>query len=235
MRHFRHLKIAQFHVLPERGEPLSNQSNPDFILTAIAERGYQIALIIGRENPDVGRENPDVKPHSDKIIVQNVPLLPELFSLSPAEEIYPFLPQLDPKHSFSHPDRVLDAAFSRDGSRLATVCQDGKIRVFELRQFKQIYKIQAKPNTLRSVSWSRTGREIATGNSEGFVRVWRDGAEVRQLMPGPDPVLSAEYSADGMRLAAGSGGWNSVLLVSPAAATLMEAEVASGECQLGSY
>jgi WD40 repeat protein len=107
-------------------------------------------------------------------------------------------------HNFPHPEPVVDITFNREGTKIATVCNDGKVRIFDLKYREQIRVLQARPHTLRSASWSRTGRQIATADSMGLIRLWRDGAQVAQFSNGREELCYAEYGPSGFDLVAGS-------------------------------
>jgi WD40 repeat protein len=125
-------------------------------------------------------------------------------------QIQPALPdshrsiKLQLLYKFHNPERVIDVAFNRDDTMVATVCDDGKVRIYEIPSFEQVSKLQANPHTLRSASWSKGGREIATGDSKGRIWLWREGTKVGEMICGPRGLCCAQYSPDGMSIVSGS-------------------------------
>jgi len=65
-----------------------------------------------------------------------------------------------------------DAAFSPDGSQLATADSDGKVRVYSVATRKTVMTLDAGDADATSVAFSRDGSQIAAGFSSGMTRVW---------------------------------------------------------------
>jgi len=105
---------------------------------------------------------------------------------------------------FQHPDLVIDVQFNRAGTRIATVCNDGRVRVFDLRTFSLVRTLQSKPQTLRAASWGKSGNVIATSDSTGTTRLWRDGAEMARLSDAPGSLCCTQYGPSGQTLLVGS-------------------------------
>lgn len=115
----------------------------------------------------------------------------------------------------AHVAGVAGAAYSPDGSRLATAGGDGVLRVWTvgddgvpvpLAQFDG----QAKANTpagmapLAAVAFAPDGRLVASAGADGVVRVWDvpTRAEVRGLRGHPDWATAVAFAPGGQRLAA---------------------------------
>jgi WD40 repeat protein len=107
-------------------------------------------------------------------------------------------------HRIDHGARVVDVAFSRDDSMMATVCDDGRVRTFAVPGFRQIGILQSRPQSLRSASWSKGGKVIATSDTRGLITLWRDGATIGEMVSGSRSLCCAQYSPDGLTLASGS-------------------------------
>lgn len=189
---WRNSPIAEFQVLPANGGALSNAPNIDEALAEITENIYALAKAINeRRSKEIGY----AERGGDQNRVRDL--------LSPG--IPPKKPVVRLLKAFPHSQRVVDAAFNRTGTILATACDDGRVRTFNVRTLEQETIMHARPQSLRSVSWSRGGREIATGDSDGSVRIWRDGAEKRRLpISDGGSVWNAEYDREGGALAVAS-------------------------------
>ena len=132
--------------------------------------------------------------------------------ISGSDSTVELVPETEPKRTFAlslrrtlvHPDQVIDIAFNRDVTKMATICDDGRVRVFNVDAFDQIGLLQAKPGELRSVSWSRAGHLIATSDTAGFIRLWRNEAEISKLSNGRKPITCLQFSPDGSRIASGT-------------------------------
>lgn len=114
--------------------------------------------------------------------------------------------------TMGHRGRVRAAAFSPDASRLASVSDDGHIRIFD-RAGGRIERILVGGSALAEVgganylgsnclAWSPDGRMLALGDKQGAIRVW-DAATgiVTRRIDVPQPVLSLAWSPDSARLA----------------------------------
>jgi WD40 repeat protein len=186
---WQHLPIAEFSVLPADSTPLSEVANMDVALAEITNRIYELARDLNAK-----RAAQSASPLTEGEKARDL--------LSPDAPVKK--PEVTLIKYFPHPHRVLDAAFNRTGTKFATVCDDGRVRVFSVQDLQQEMIIHSRPQSLQSVSWSRTGREIATGDSDGSVRIWRDSVEVRVLPAQTDSILDAEYSLEGSEMAVAS-------------------------------
>jgi WD40 repeat protein len=100
--------------------------------------------------------------------------------------------------------KVLDVAFSLDGTRLATGCSDKTTRIWDAASGQELLEVRHDEKVM-AVAFSPDGTRLATGSSDRSARVW-DTASGRQLLEVRHGkwVTSVAFSPDGTRLATGS-------------------------------
>ena len=105
-----------------------------------------------------------------------------------------------------HNAAVIDARFSPDGSRLATIDADRTIRVWEVEQPDSPIKSLDNSEPLQWVVFNKSGRlaMISNRSDGGTVRIWQpDGSTSPILFPPQLPIRSFSFSSDGARFATG--------------------------------
>jgi WD40 repeat protein len=113
-----------------------------------------------------------------------------------------------------HEGRAVDAAWSPDGERLATVSQDQSVRIWERDTWGEP-RVVRRPSPsnpsdhsgpMDGLSWSPDSDRLATGGSEGTISIWdvATGDEVVKLSRHSARTLSVSWSPDGSRMASGS-------------------------------
>lgn len=70
-----------------------------------------------------------------------------------------------------HTSQVYDVAFGADGQELASVSQDGTVRLWNLRG-QQVSEATLSQQGGRALDYHPRGRMIATGEEDGAVRIW---------------------------------------------------------------
>jgi len=92
-----------------------------------------------------------------------------------------------------HTSSVTALAFSPDGARLASVSNDGDIKVWEVAQLgssEPVWEIAGVPGYgLNHAQYAPDGSVLYTGGSDGIVRAWdaRDGKLSKQTDPEAEP------------------------------------------------
>ncbi len=71
-----------------------------------------------------------------------------------------------------HSGSVTRAAFSPDGSRLATASTDGTVRVWDPSTGEQLLVLRGHDGRVSSVAFDRDGSRLASMSADGTVRVW---------------------------------------------------------------
>ena len=110
-----------------------------------------------------------------------------------------------------HADRVWSAAFSPDGSRLASGSSDGTLKVWDAGSGKEIFTLKGHADAVAGVSFSPDGKLIATAGWDGAVKVWDAGSrrETFAFRRHDGAVYCVAFSPDGKYLA--SAGWDETL------------------------
>ncbi len=118
----------------------------------------------------------------------------------------------------SHPDAVLAAAFSPDGTILATGCKDGNVRLWRTETGERIGPALEHPARVNALAFGPTGGRLATGCDDGSARLWEvpSGKPIDPPLvhyhPDPMPntvwpfrtgVVSIAFSFDGRTVATG--------------------------------
>jgi WD40 repeat protein/basic membrane lipoprotein Med (substrate-binding protein (PBP1-ABC) superfamily)/DNA-binding SARP family transcriptional activator len=123
-------------------------------------------------------------------------------------------PQADPMILKDDQESVLAAAFSGDGSLLASTGFDGEVTIWNALTSEELFTISAHSFFATSVVFSLDGSWLATGSLDGQVILWdlstRQAVKKFNLGTG---IFTIDLSRDGQRLsAAGMGGtigiWN---------------------------
>ncbi len=106
---------------------------------------------------------------------------------------------------------TLSVSFSPNGAVLASGCDDGSVRIWNLETRQEWQHLQANGGEVRSVSFSSNGSLLASGNIEGMVQLWEveTGQECRRFEGHTERVSSVSFCPDGALLA--SGGWDSTI------------------------
>ena len=100
-----------------------------------------------------------------------------------------------------HPGLVQRLALAPDGTRFATACTDGLVRIWDGQTFEKVMEIRTEA---RALEYSRDGGLLATVTAEGTVLRRTDTWDVRRVIPGlGGPVV---FAADGLHLFGVEGG-----------------------------
>src|SRR5262249_57049753 len=100
-------------------------------------------------------------------------------------------------------------SWSPDGTRMATVGEDGTARVWDTRDGRQLFKPGGHHSAVMAVSWSPDSKRLATASADGTAIVW-DLARERVLatLEGHTSAVSVvTWSPDGHRLATSCAGY----------------------------
>lgn len=103
-----------------------------------------------------------------------------------------------------HEGSVNEIAAFQDGGRLASVGDDGTLRIWDLQSQKLLRRFQLGAEPLYSVAVSPDGRFVAAGSKAVYLCELAEGDQVREIFRSEDNIEALAFRADGARLAAGS-------------------------------
>ncbi len=98
---------------------------------------------------------------------------------------------------------VVRLTFSADGLRLATACQDAKVRLWEPSGGRLLLTLTAQVGSFTDLCFSPNGGRLASvAREDPTVRVWEldQGREVLTLRGHKHPLTSVYFSPDGRRI-----------------------------------
>ena len=102
---------------------------------------------------------------------------------------------------------VRDIAFAPDGQTLAAGLDDGRVRLWRVRDGQELRTLTGHAIAVYSLAFSRDGQVLASGLADSTVRLWRvsDGQELRTLTGHDAHVASVAFAPDRQTVASGSG------------------------------
>jgi WD40 repeat protein len=109
----------------------------------------------------------------NKLVKENAPLR-EYPTVSPLSTLQMLLNRIYRQNQFtieSNIKQLNQVSFSPDGKQLATVGEDGKIRLFDLFG-KQLYELEKRQTGVNSLSFSLDGKYLASGDKNGQLCLW---------------------------------------------------------------
>ena len=156
------------------------------------------------------------------IVIPDLTQIPNLYEISP-DGHWLLLGQIqttsgaDPSvvelksHKFvdslrGHEGTVLSMAFSRDTKKVVTACEDGKLRVYSVGDWKLLQTLTGHRGTVHRAEFSPNGKWIASAGEDQTVRVWSadDGTLLQTLEESKEPLLDVAFSPDSRFIAASS-------------------------------
>ncbi len=114
--------------------------------------------------------------------------------------------EINPEQAMRHGYPVTAVAFDAQGSRMATGCQDGAVRVWGTPYGKLLQDVRGNAGEVVGVTLSPDGKTLLTASHDGTARFW-DAQSGRQLGPPrrhTDAVLCAAFHPDGKSVATGT-------------------------------
>ncbi len=132
-------------------------------------------------------------------------LLAQIASGSATDPIVVFMKE----HKFAdslrgHQGTVMSMAFSRDSKKVVTACEDGKVRIYSVGDWKLLQTLVGHQGPVHWAEFSPDGQWVVSAGEDKTVRVWsaEDGKLLQTLEESQAPVLTAAFSPNGQYLAA---------------------------------
>lgn len=109
--------------------------------------------------------------------------------------------------------RVTAVAWSPDGERIVSGCEDSVVQVWDASNGNHIYIYDRHSGRVTAAIWSPAGRLVASGGWDETVQVWdaATGGNVYTYRGHSNGVNIAAWSPDGQRIASGS--WDKTVQV----------------------
>ena len=106
--------------------------------------------------------------------------------------------------------QVLALTINPMGDVLASGGVDSTLRLWKLPSGKEIGKLSGHRGVITAIAWSPDGMRIASADRHGPIKVWNDGNQLTETLPGHSDkqlgftVTTLAFSPDGRSLASGS-------------------------------
>jgi WD40 repeat protein len=103
-----------------------------------------------------------------------------------------------------HQGVVLCIKFSRDGRRVLTTCEDGKVRVYSVGEWKLLHTLSGHRGPVHWAEFSANGQWIASAGEDHTLRIWsaEDGNPLQTLSESQSPLLTVAFSPNDEFIAA---------------------------------
>lgn len=170
------------------------QSNFD-LWHPVTERGGRVSIPSLTRQPNLFEFSPD----------GHWLLLAQIEASSTADPVVVELRQ----HQFvdslrGHQGTVLAMAFSRDSRRVLTACEDGKVRIWSVPDWKLLHTLTGHQGPVHWAEFSADGNWVVSGGEDKTVRIWssEDGSVVQTLEESRAPVRTVAFSPNGEYVAA---------------------------------
>ncbi|HUJ59395.1 MAG TPA: protein kinase [Kofleriaceae bacterium] len=115
-------------------------------------------------------------------------------------------PQPEPRALEGHGRELLNAAFSPDGTQLATGSADHSAKIWDVATGRMLVSLDGHVGFVFAIAWSPDGKLVATGSTDRTVRVWdaRTGATRAVFYGHTDAITAVRFDRGGDRLVSAS-------------------------------
>lgn len=105
-----------------------------------------------------------------------------------------------------HQGTVLSISFSRDSKRVMTACEDGKVRIWSVPDWRLLLTLTGHNGPVHWAEFSADGSWVVSGGEDRTVRIWssQDGSPAQTLEESREPIRTVAFSPNGEYVAASS-------------------------------
>jgi WD40 repeat protein len=105
-----------------------------------------------------------------------------------------------------HQGTVLDLSFSPDSTKVVTACEDGKLRIFSVPDWKLLQTLTGHHGPVHWAEFSPDSKLLVSAGEDRTARVWsvEDGKLEQTLEESKEPLLTVSFSPNGEYFAASS-------------------------------
>jgi WD40 repeat protein len=95
------------------------------------------------------------------------------------------------------------SAVSSDGRRIASLSGTDTVQLWDAVTGQKLNVYQSPGNSVKVMAWSPDGSTLATGSTDGIVRVWEGDTVPETFHSGSSAILNITWSPDGKSIAVG--------------------------------
>ena len=198
--------VARHSLLVARIVAVGSTSDGDFLVV-----GRKAGELLVQRLPASPAEEPDppvVLAYSDELATAAISpdgsLLAAGSRANPASARFWSVSSGELIAQFQHPGEVHQIVFQPATNHAATVCSDGRVRLWNLSEKRLIREFRPASGALRRIAFTPDGKQLIIGDSAGCVSCWnaQDGQRLLDVVRHPGAVTAVVCADDGQTIAA---------------------------------